>query len=176
MQIEMIPTPGAEMVQLRVEAESLTVNGKTYDLADLPTEGPVRLQDGIALVEYGEDGGVSTCSLTDAHSVMVVQPERAPPPPPEVDPDELERATLAAQRAAWVAQRWQMIAVLGADRWQAIQDFATGPLSTWAIKAVIDNAVEIPRNSETVELLAYILGLTDDEVDDMFRRAVSLSA
>ena len=34
----------------------------------------------------------------------------------------------------------------------------------------------IPRVSQTVELLAHILGLSDDEVDELFQVAMALAA
>lgn len=176
MQITMVPVPGSEVAKLRIEDACFSLNDVQFFWDSLPESGPVRLESGTVIVEYGEEGGVATCQLTDAHAVWIIQPDLPPPPPTVVDPVAAARADLEAQRATWVAQRWQLIAVLGEARWQAITAFAAGDLSTWGMKAAIDYAVDIPRNSQTVDLLAFILGLSETEADDIFRQAMALFA
>ena len=176
MHIKLIPLPGEGVANVRIEAHGLTVNGKTWSWDALPPEGAVRAEGGLVTIEYGERGGVGTCQLTPDHTVEIVPPDLPPPPLPEVDPVALARAELEVQRAGWVVDRWQIKTVLGRDLWAMIEAFGTGASAPWGLKTVIDDAVTIPRVSQTVDLLAYILGFGEEEVDDIFRRSMTLNA
>lgn len=81
-----------------------------------------------------------------------------------------------ALRETWVCDRWQIITVLGGERWAAIMAFANADDAPWGLRTVIENAQIIPRVSQTVDLLAFILGVPDDEVDGIFRQAIALRA
>ena len=179
MHIKFEPVAGETKITARIEDGGLTINGKVFGYDTVPAEGPVRAQDDTITVDYGEHGGVSTCRLTGDHSVAVIAPDLPPPPPPpapKVDLEAMAQAELENQRAGWVCDRWQIITVLGQDRWQAIEAFGANDDATWGVKAVIDYAVSIPRVSQTVDLLAHILGMSDEEVDDLFRAAMTLNA
>ena len=57
-----------------------------------------------------------------------------------------------------------------------IEAFAAGPDAPWGLQTVIADAQIIPRASQTVDLLAFILGVPGDEVDEIFRQAIALRA
>lgn len=176
MQIILVPVSGAAVVSVRIEAQGLIVDGSVWPYDALPAEGRVRAGDEVVTVEYGEHGGVNTCQLTNDHTVRIIAPNLPAPPPPLVDKEAEERAELAAQRAGWVVDRWQIKTVLGRDLWQVIEDFGGGESASWGLKTVIEDATTIPRVSQTVDLLAFILGLTEGEVDELFRQAMTLTA
>lgn len=187
MHVTFQPVAGATIIRARIDETSIVIDGKVIDFETLPLSGAVRLDvtesdpPGVigVIVEYGEEGGVSTCLTTDLHTVEVI-PSTAPPAPqpapPKEDTEVEALAHLLALRESWTCRRWQIITVLGRDLWQAILDFAASDAAPWGLKAVIEAAVDIPRVSQTVDLLAYILGLSDDDVDAYFRAAMELRA
>lgn len=83
---------------------------------------------------------------------------------------------IAAERANWTAQRWQMIVALGEANWATVLAFRDDPVCSWSMRQIIDTATEIPRMSETVDLLAYALQMTEAEVDRVFTTAMALKA
>jgi hypothetical protein len=83
---------------------------------------------------------------------------------------------ITSQRAAMSAYRWQMIVALGQDNWAKVQAFRNEPEATWAMGQILDEAQYIPRISETVDLLAYVLGRDDAAVDAVFAVAMTLKA
>lgn len=93
------------------------------------------------------------------------------PPPPEPDPAEV----LSTERAGMVCSRFQAkAALLVADLMPqveaAIADADDMTQLAWA------EAVEFKRNSPTIVTLAAVLGLTDGQVDDLFRAAMQIEA
>jgi len=162
MRIILTPVPKSEFKVVRWERGVLKVNG-------LETEAGV--------IEYDEQLGCSTFSDDRSVKLEVIPSKWVDPtPPPEIDHEAEAAAQLEAQRESWVADRWQMITVLGPERWAVIESFAAAPDAPWGLKAVIANAVTIPRNSQTVDLLAYILGMSDGDVDALFLTAMPLKA
>ncbi|MGV8987603.1 MAG: hypothetical protein ACOH2H_15130 [Cypionkella sp.] len=100
---------------------------------------------------------------------------------PAAEGRALQRLTImaemiASERASMRADRWQLVVALGQDRWATVLAFRDAPESTWAMRQIIDTAVTIPRISETVDLLAYALGMDDAAVDQIFTVAMSLHA
>lgn len=95
----------------------------------------------------------------------------APPPEPETDPAE----ALAAERAGMVCSRFQAKAALHLAGLlpQVEATIANAdPLTqlAWA------EAVEYSRHSPAILALAGVLGLTDEQVDDLFRVAMQIEA
>lgn len=176
MNIVLRPVPGDTVVNVRVEATSLTINGQTHAWETLGSGPGMAVADDTVVIDYGAAGGVSTIRLTNAHSVTVLPSDLPPPPPAKEDPAAIAQANLEAQRQSWVCDRWQIKTVLGQERWETILAFGANPYASWGLKTLIDDAMQIPRVSETVEVLAYILGLSDKEVDDLFRTAMALTA
>lgn len=98
------------------------------------------------------------------------------PPPPEPEPEPpTEEELLAAERAGMVCSRFQAKAALHAagllDQVEAALEQAD-PLAqlAWA------DAVEFRRNSPTIAALAGAIGLTDEQIDDLFRSAMEIDA
>ena len=83
---------------------------------------------------------------------------------------------IAADRAEMAAARWQLIVSLGEERWAKVLAFRDSPDTTWAMRQILDEAQYIPRVSQTVDLLAYILGMTDADADALFVNALALRA
>ena len=82
--------------------------------------------------------------------------------------------TLAAERSTLTCSRMQGILALGEARWASV--LAYRETASWAEQIIIDSAGDWQRNSENIQFFAYLLGLTDDEVDDLFRTARALTA
>lgn len=167
MHIILQPVPGDLVIQLRVDQDTLTINGIGQSYPD--SEGPT-------VIEYGERGGVATIQLTDAHTVEIIAPDLPPPAPPIIDHEAEAIAALQAQREGWAVDRWQIKTALGKDRWAAIESFGTSPDAPWGLQTVIADAMVIPRVSQTIDLLAYILGWSDEDVDQLFQAAMTLYA
>ena len=92
-------------------------------------------------------------------------------PPPEADP----QAVLAAERAAMVCSRLQGRLVLGEATCAAIDAMAADPATPWAMRQTIANAIEWRRNSQSITELGYLLGYTDEQMDDLFRAAMGVA-
>lgn len=168
MRVTFIPVPGTAFIAARIVAAGLTINDKVTPWDSLK-EDPV--------IEYGEQSGVAVFIDTTDHSYHVVPSVWVDPNPPKpVDPAVLALDQLEAERQGWVCDRWQIKTVLGQARWQMIVGFGTGAGAPWGLQTVIEDAMTIPRASQTVDLLAYILGLSEAEVDDLFRTAMALTA
>lgn len=90
---------------------------------------------------------------------------------------------LAQERATMVADKWQVVAaleILHPGAWAGIMAFRTAkdewgnPLCDPVTGAAIDYAVTLPRLSETIDMLAYLLGLEAAQVDDLYRLAMTI--
>ena len=86
---------------------------------------------------------------------------------------EIMAEMITSQRETLSCQRWQMLLVLGEARWAKIEAFRDSPMCNWPMRQVIDNAEYLPRVSQFVDMLAYILGLTEAETDAMFALAMA---
>ena len=163
--------PGAEPhVTVRYETGALTVNG-------LPA-------DPGAVIEYGE----SCATVSDDPRVRfaVEALPSAPDEPFEIDQAEIAAAALATERAAMVADKWQIVAILDLEEpalWQRITDWAEGRLAETEpelppcdpiTRSAIRNAITIPRLSQIVDLLAWLLAWDGDRVDQLFRLSMAL--
>lgn len=94
-------------------------------------------------------------------------------PPPEIETDPAE--ALAAERESMVCSRFQAKAALHlAGLLPAVETAIAqaDPVTqlAWA------EAVEYQRNSPTILALAAALELTDEQVDDLFRTAMQITA
>ena len=162
MKITLSPVAGAETAIVRFEKGQIAFNGKRIDT-----------KDGAVALEYGEESGCVTFS-DDQAVVFEIIPSKwvnpsPPPPPPPPDP-------IIGWRESISAIRWQMIVALGENRWNMVLAFRDLPDTTWAMQQILDEAQYIPRVSETVDLLAYILGMTDADADALFVNAMALRA
>lgn len=93
---------------------------------------------------------------------------------PEPEPDE--SAQLAAERAVMVCSRMQGVLALGPVIWGLVQAYRDLPQTTWAERIIIDDAAIWHRNSQNIAFLGYLCGLTPDEMDTLFRSAVTITA
>lgn len=179
MQIELHPVDGsAATVMVRVEDAALTVDGTAYAYDAIPVKGPVRLADQIVIVEYGAWGGVSTCELTAAHLVVVFAPDTPPPSPvpAEIDRDAEAATALQNWRENTACEKWQIKTAMGEAAWLVVEMFGNQIGAPWGLKTVIADATNIPRMSQTVDLLAHILGWDDAKVDALFSLSLDQKA
>lgn len=92
MQIILAPIPGPGPTSVRIEPAAITVNDVTVALRDLPATGPLRQEGETVIIEYGQEGGLATIQIGEAHEVIFLPPpesgpEFSPEPVPEPSPD-----------------------------------------------------------------------------------------
>jgi hypothetical protein len=96
----------------------------------------------------------------------------------EVQIDETEYPSLEpdidAERAAMVASRRQIRLALGEDGCNAMDAIANDYAYPWAMRDQIKSAHEWHRAAAEIDEFAWIMGMTPDQVDDLFRRAMAL--
>ena len=85
----------------------------------------------------------------------------------------VEPPPIHAERAEMRATRMQLALALGPVRWQAILDYAANE-APWNVRIIVENTVDVPRISATVELLAWVLEMTPEQTDDLFRLAMTI--
>jgi hypothetical protein len=88
---------------------------------------------------------------------------------------ERDAAKLEAQRDAMVCSRLQGRLVLGEDVCNLIDEIAADPKTPWAMRQTIANAIEWRRTSQSMTELGYLLGYTDEQMDDLFRHAMHVA-
>ena len=84
---------------------------------------------------------------------------------------------LADERAAMVADKWQLLAALDLidpTLWPQVEAYRASPACDRVTARAIDYAVTLPRNSETIDMLAYLLGMDAGQVDDLYRLAMTI--
>lgn len=96
-------------------------------------------------------------------------------PPSAEEIAEREAAKLAAQREAMVCSRLQGRLVLGEAVCAVIDEIAADPKTPWAMRETITNAIEWRRTSQAMTELGYLLGYTDEQMDDLFRQAMHVA-
>ena len=124
------------------------------------------------------DGDVSLYvdSGPEYEAAVAIGPRPYAGPLPETPPDPLAQIkSLEAERAAMAVSRFQaMASLLDAGLLSQVNTALAdaGPLAqlAWA------EATEFRRNSPTIAGLASGLGLTDTQVDDLFRAAALITA
>ena len=85
------------------------------------------------------------------------------PPAPAIDPAAMRCTPLQGKLA------------LGETRWAQVEAFLADPATPWAMRIAITSESEWQRNSQTITELAWILQLTDDDVDGLFRIAATIN-
>ena len=110
----------------------------------------------------GQRDGGSIQGGTDGKPVVVTP---TPPTPTEV---------LATERATMKCSRLQGRLVLGEATCDALDAMATDPTTPWAMRQTIQNAIEWRRMSQSMTELGYLLGYTDEQMDDLFRQAMTV--
>jgi hypothetical protein len=147
------------MAHLRAQIE----NGVVQNIAVMPGEAtgedvPEAFADWVLCEEGVEIGFLyDGTTFTD------------PTPPP--DPAEV----LDAERAAMVVSRFQAKAALNAAGLLPQVEAAIAQADTFVQIAWAD-AVEFRRNSPTIAALKDAVGLTDEQLDDLFRAGAQIEA
>jgi response regulator RpfG family c-di-GMP phosphodiesterase len=90
-----------------------------------------------------------------------------------VTADLRAQAALAAERSGMVCSPMQGKLALGEALWGAVLVYRD--TATLAERQVIDSASEWRRVSQNIAFFAYLLGLDDAAVDDLFRAARMIS-
>jgi len=90
---------------------------------------------------------------------------------PVIDPAQL----LADERATMVCTPMQGILTLGELEWAKVIEYRD-TTATWQEKIIIDSALDWKRNSQNIAFFQFLLGYTDEQVDDLFRTAMAVEA
>lgn len=89
------------------------------------------------------------------------------------DPTPAEIAAMTPDISIWRASasctRMQGILAVGEKQWATILQYRD--TATWAEQVIIDEAGDWHRTSENIAFFGYLLGLSEVEVDDLFRAA-----
>ena len=99
-------------------------------------------------------------------------------PAPEPDAAQL----LAIEQAGMVCSRMQGILALGEDIWAQVLayrdqvDVHGNPATAWVERVVIDDSSDWYRLSENMAFFGYLMGLSDAQMDDRFRLAMTIKA
>ena len=83
---------------------------------------------------------------------------------------------LAEERATMAVSPMQGILTLGETAWNSVLAYRDDPATPWAQRVIIDSAQDWHRNSQNMMFIGHILGYTDDQMDDLFRRAIAVVA
>ena len=81
---------------------------------------------------------------------------------------------LTSWRASAQCSRMQGILALGEALWAKV--LAYRETASWAEKIVIDDSGDWLRASQNIAFFGYLLGLSDAEIDDLFRTAEGIAA
>lgn len=107
----------------------------------------------------------------DTHAQIVADGAAAPYEPPAPDPE----GDLMRWRASVECTPLQGQLALGETRWLRVEAILADPATPWAMRQTIRTASVWKRNSQDIDALAWMLGLTEGEVDDLFRLAVTIT-
>jgi hypothetical protein len=102
----------------------------------------------------------------DGYSLEAVPP---PPPPPEPTPEEL----LADEREGMACSRYQLFAALS-DAGNMAQREQAARNAGGRVALAIQHKDRFRRNDKATALLAQAWGLSDEQVDDLFRAAMQI--
>lgn len=93
---------------------------------------------------------------------------------PYVPPSEAE--VLTKWRAGAHCSPLQGQLALGETHWNTVEAYLSDPTTPWSIRRVINSASVWNRSSENIDTLAWVVGLSETEVDDLFKLAVTINA
>jgi hypothetical protein len=83
-----------------------------------------------------------------------------------------EAAVLTRQRESMSCSKMQGILTLGETKWGEVLTYRE--TATWSEKMVIDSAQEWQRTSENIQFIGYLIGFTDEQMDEMFTAATTV--
>lgn len=81
---------------------------------------------------------------------------------------------LNAERAEWSISRRQGKIALGEERWNKVLEILDDPEAPWSLRVTIEEAIEWRRLSPEMDELIWAMDMTQEEVDDLFRLAMTL--
>lgn len=81
---------------------------------------------------------------------------------------------LAAERQTMVCSPLQGQLALGETKWAEVEAVLADPETPWAMRVTIDKATEWKRLSQSIDQLAWLVGLDEFQTDDLFRAAVQI--
>jgi hypothetical protein len=108
--------------------------------------------------------------MTWENGVKVIRdalPGEFPNPDPAAD--------LARERERMICSPLQGKLTLGQEAWAAVEAWRD-EYATWAQRQIIDSALDWRRTSQNMQFFAYLLGYTDEQMDDLFRAAMQVQA
>jgi hypothetical protein len=82
--------------------------------------------------------------------------------------------SLVQERAGMTCTPLQGILALGEANWKIILEYRA--TASWAEQVIIDSAQAWERNSQNIAFFQYLLDLSDEATDDLFRRAREIKA
>jgi hypothetical protein len=87
---------------------------------------------------------------------------------------EWEAQAIIEERKRMICSRLQGRLVLGEAICDALDYMASDPNTPWAMRQTIANAIEWRRTSQAMTELGYLLGYTDEQMDELFRQAMGV--
>lgn len=111
---------------------------------------------------------IQSIPALDENGVWVLRWDVIPLTPQEA------AAALADERASMKCSRLQGRLVLGEATCDALDAMAADDLTPWAMRQTIQNAIEWSRTSQSMTELGYLLGYTPDQMDELFRLAMTV--
>ena len=80
---------------------------------------------------------------------------------------------LQAEREAMVCTPAQGQIALGKDRWMQVIDYSMHP-DNFVMQCIITSSPQWKRTSQDMQMLGqHVMGMTDEEMDDLFRKAMA---
>lgn len=86
--------------------------------------------------------------------------------------EDLSAADVFALRESMSCTPLQGKLAIGETLWAGVE--AYGATATWSQRMVIENTDRWHRNSQDIQFIGHLLGVTDLEMDDLFRLAATL--
>ncbi|ODM43429.1 hypothetical protein [Cereibacter johrii] len=68
----------------------------------------------------------------------------------------------------------QAMIVVGEEKWARAMEIAEDAAYPWAMRAALRGATMLVRDSETMDTLAFLLGLSPEETDRLFLEAAEV--
>lgn len=81
-------------------------------------------------------------------------------------------ALLSEERELMSCSPAQGILTLGKDVWGEVLAYRDG--ATWAEQVTINSSQVWRRNSQEISFIGYLIGYTDEQMDDLFRQAAKV--
>ena len=111
----------------------------------------------------------------DTAALFAEMEPNALPYEPAHEPDPLTpEELLAIERSTMICSRLQGRLTLGPETCAALDALAADPATPWAMRETITGAIEWRRTSQAMDELGYALGYSAEEMDALFRIAMTV--